>query len=739
MNTSEENIIIPLKHGFSFGKRLFRAVLISTTAFSFTACQHLNSKKSPKVLNTNKAETLADASLKNNVVRGPLTISQSEYEQQAAQNQNNIATAPPSVIGAVPSIAARSGGQLASSANGTAPRTKVKRIDAFVAPLPVPDFIDVVFGDMLKVPYITGPEVAQMTDIVQLRSSGEMRATDFQALVTKALEEYGVRIIPEDGAYKALQDSVLRARIPQFIKSRARPRTRQDLRPVVQFVEIRALNAGSVVGMLVEAFGSNSPKLRIKGNPAENYVTLSGLPENVDAAIAIIQEMDELNFADTQVRRFSPRYWSSKEMVESLSSALRTEGWQVSTTPGQARTITLLSVDYSNDVFVFAKTQTAHDRVRTWIQEFDRPVQGGDSEQIFVYQVQNVDATILAQTVNEVLGGGGSQALGTLRASTTESASTTRTVQPVNLGGKTTFTVDPIGNRLVFTGTANQNDKIISLLKQLDTPAPEVLIEVQIAEVTLTDNSSFGVDFFLDDLGNGDFSSTVQTGGLGRGSNGITVGFLTGNIDATLNAFASNRRVKVLSTPTLTARSGGSAEIQVGQDVPVITSQRAADNQTGTGPTDILQQIDYRETGVLMSIEPIVFSDNRIDLSISQEVSSAVSTANSTIASPTISNRTISTQLSLEDGQTAVLGGLIQENRIVDEQGVPILKDIPLIGQVFSVDGFTIERTELVVLITAYVLRGQSDRAQFVNYMSRRIDDLVTDESRLVTLLPKNF
>jgi len=204
-------------------------------------------------------------------------------------------------------------------------------------------------------------------------------------------------------------------------------------------------------------------------------------------------------------------------------------------------------------------------------------------------------------------------------------------------------------------------------LEQLDTPAPEVLIEVQIAEVTLTDETNFGVDFFIDDLGNNSVTATAATGGLGLGSSGLNVNILSGNVDAALNAFSSNRRVKLLSTPILVARSGGEAEIQVGQDIPIITAQRAANNQNGDGNTDILQSIDYRKIGNLLSIAPIVFSDDRIDLSITQEVSSTVDVSNSTISSPTISNRSLSTQLSLEDGQTAVLGGLISENYMLTE------------------------------------------------------------------------
>jgi len=291
----------------------------------------------------------------------------------------------------------------------------------------------------------------------------------------------------------------------------------------------------------------------------------------------------------------------------------------------------------------------------------------------------------------------------------------------------------------VFTGTSNDYSKLRALLEQLDTPAPEVLIEVQIAEVSLVNNTNLGVDFRLSDIGLGNVTATAETAGIGVGSSGLTIGLLGNDIDATLNAFASNRRVKILSTPVLTARSGSQAEIQVGQDIPVLSSQRASAIQDGIGQTDILQSIEYRKTGVLLSIEPIVFSDNRIDLKIAQEVSSELDTGNSDISSPTISNRSLSTQLSLEDGQTAVMGGLIQRSFTVDDTGVPFLKDIPLVGRLFSNEGLSEDNTELVVLITAYVLRGQADKDQFVQRLSRGVDGLMADESRLLTLQPRKF
>lgn len=690
--------------------------------------------------------TLEENSVGYGLARGQRTVPTPNYSGPTQQPSQSYTVSTPLDTGRVPQLTGGAENASVDAGSSRAPKTKIGTIEAYVTPLPLPQFIDIVFGEMLQVPFVIGKDVQVMKDVVQLRSSGRMKGTDFQTLVTEALKEYGVRVVPENGSYKIIQDKALRSRIPRFIKSRAKSRTRADLRPVIQFVEMRAVDANSMFTLLKQTFADKKDTIRIETNQQNNFLTLSGLPEDVDVALSIITDLDELEHAGSQVNKYTPKYWNVDEFASVVENALKVEGWAVTTNPILSRTIFLMPVAYSNDLFVFAKTPQAHERVTHWLRELDRPVQGGDTKQIFIYQVKNVAAEELAQIANQVLAGGSGSSFGGAGTGVPGSG---EGVQPQSDGGGgtgggltsslTRFTVDPSGNRIIFTGTSNDYSKLVSLLEQLDTPAPEVLIELQIAEVTLTNDSNYGVDFNITDIGLGNITGTASTAGFGLSANGLTVGLLGNDIEATLNAFASNRRVKILSTPILTARSGSEAELQVGQDIPVVSAQRAANNQNGIGATDILQNIDYRKTGVLVSIEPIVFSDNRIDLRISQEVSSAVDTANSTISSPTISNRSMTTQLSLEDGQTAVMGGLIQRSYTVDESGVPILKDIPFIGQAFSSDGLAQADTELVILITAYVLRGQNDKDQFVRRLSRGIDNSLADDGRIFTLLPRRF
>ena len=714
--------------------------LIIAMTVGIQACAH---QQKPSFEN----KTLKEKSLSSSVVLPDKASPTSSIAPSGVIQQNSYQIYD-SKIGRIP-ILSDSGFTTEDDIDRRAPKLPDTVIDIEVnAPVKLPHLIDIVFGrGGIAVPYVTGPKVVDRKDMISLNTSGEISAKDLFSLTQNALEKYGIKVVPQNGSYHIIEDATLRAEMPKFIRSRARVSMPNDLRPLIQFVELQAVDAGSMASFLRQAFGKNNKNLVISGNNVNNYISLTGLPVDVDAAVAIIRELDELRYAGTEIHRFSPKYWSAEELGAELERMLTIEGWSVTSRPGETRHVFIIPVAYSNDLFVFTKSATAARRVKDWFDEFDRPVEGGETEQIYVYQVKNVDAVILAEIANSVIDSSNDRNNSARpRSSLTES-----TDDPTaNIGSNSranddavvsygAFNVDPLGNRIIFSGTVTEYEKLNRLLETLDTPAPEVLIEVQIAEVTLTENSNVGIEWFIDDIGNEDVNLTAQTiGGLNQGSAGLTVNLLSGNVEAALNAFANNRNVKLLSTPILTARSGGSASIQVGTDVPIITAQRAANNQTGSGPTDILQNIEYRSTGVLLTMEPIVFSDDRIDLNITQEVSATLDTGGD-IASPTISNRSINTQLSLEDGATAVLGGLIQDNYIVDDTGIPLLKDIPYLGQLFSVDSVSLDRTELVVLITAYVLRGQDDKDRFVEALSRNIDQSISNEERLVTLKPKHF
>ena len=165
----------------------------------------------------------------------------------------------------------------------------------------------------------------------------------------------------------------------------------------------------------------------------------------------------------------------------------------------------------------------------------------------------------------------------------------------------------------------------------------------------------------------------------------------------------------IRSRPRLLVKSGETASIDVGNEVPVITRISDSDQQTG-GTTNILQEVSYRKTGVQLEIKPLVQANGLVDLEISQQLSEARPAADTSLAgSPTILNRQISTSLTLRDGGSLLMGGLISGNQSAGRTGVPVLGRLPGIGRLFRSDAVQEDRTELMVLVTPYVVADHEE------------------------------
>jgi general secretion pathway protein D len=269
--------------------------------------------------------------------------------------------------------------------------------------------------------------------------------------------------------------------------------------------------------------------------------------------------------------------------------------------------------------------------------------------------------------------------------------------------------VNPGTNTLIIQGNALEYQQWLGLLQELDRPARSVMISVTVAEVRLTESEQFGFEFLVREFVRHGYMLTYGTlGGLGVPTDtGLSAVLRTqsGDPRAVLNALASNNRVRVLSNPSIVARNGEAAAIQVGQEVPVITSQQSEAN-TNTGTGGILQTIQYRQVGVILRVKPVIHSGGRVDLEVQQEVSSATETRTGVTSSPTIATRKVETKLSVADGSTVLLGGLITRTSSNTDSGVPYVKDVPLLGSLFSNRSDSTDVTELVVMITPYVIEN---------------------------------
>ena len=263
---------------------------------------------------------------------------------------------------------------------------------------------------------------------------------------------------------------------------------------------------------------------------------------------------------------------------------------------------------------------------------------------------------------------------------------------------------------LLFRGTGKEWAEIRSVIEKLDRSVPSVLIEVLIAEVTLTDEEKTGFEFVLSGAlgGRGLTVGTLDALGISAGGLSFTLDS-AGSTRAVLNLFYKDDRVVIPSRPRLPVKSGESASIDVGNEIPVITRYSDSEQEVD-GTTNVLQEVSYRKTGVQLEIKPLVQANGLVDLEISQQLSEARPSADTSLAgSPTILNRQISTRLTLKDGGSLLMGGLISGSQSAGETGVPVLGRLPGIGRLFRTDAVQEDRTELMVMVTPYVIADHEE------------------------------
>jgi general secretion pathway protein D len=528
------------------------------------------------------------------------------------------------------------------------------------------------------------------------------------------------------------------------MSGRALPDVPVSHRPVFQLVELQSVRTSDVNQWLRTAFKTDA--LEIQDDLARNAVVLYGRPDIVAQAAAAIRVLDRPYMRGRASTRLEPAFVSADELARRLVDVLTAEGYGASLHTGQgtvqAAAVIVLPVASANTVLIFAADGEVLAHAVEWARSIDRPNPTAAGAGLFYYQVQNTRAEDIVATLNGVRTAPAGAATPTQPA-VTAGASPATPVAAVPgatgaLGVSGQLVLDAPRNALIFQGTAAEWSRLLPLVRQMDRAARQVMIEVTIAEVTLDNNQEFGVSWLTRGRATGNsglnrFNQTVTSGRIGGGSgddddasspfSGLTYLLdIAGEARAQLRAFAQDNRLTVLSTPRLMVKSGEEASIDVGTEVPTVTSQTASTQQTN-GNSNLLQSIQYRKTGIILNIEPIVYSDNRIDLKVRQEVSEALPLDSSDVVkSPSIFNRAVSTNLSLRDGSAILIGGLMSNRQNSGNGGIPLLKDVPIVGNLFKTQSRGRTRTELVLMIVPYIVESDAQATSLTRSISERFE-----------------
>ncbi len=351
-----------------------------------------------------------------------------------------------------------------------------------------------------------------------------------------------------------------------------------------------------------------------------------------------------------------------------------------------------------------------------------------EPRQLFILRLQHANATILASTLSALFGGslpspaGARQARETLsqqlRTLEEQSAQALQGVQtgaagqvtlvtaPGELEGEVQIVPDEVTNSLLVRATSADWEIIQEAILSLDLRPLQVVIEVVIAEVRRTGDLNVGVGFFASDVDEEGGEGTTGILPVVGSAEAFSLDVLrTGDVDvaATLLALSSDGNVRILSRPLIQAQNNQEARILVGSERPFIQS-----SFTGVTTGGVAQEVvQYRDVGTSLTILPTINEDGYVNLLLTQEVSSA--TAETQFGAPVISTREATTQLLARSGQTVVVGGLVDQQTEESRSGIPILKDIPVLGWLFGTTRETVTNAELFLFLTPYVITSDED------------------------------
>lgn len=299
--------------------------------------------------------------------------------------------------------------------------------------------------------------------------------------------------------------------------------------------------------------------------------------------------------------------------------------------------------------------------------------------------------------------------LGASSQATLAAAATSQQASAIDLEGDVRIVADDTTNSLLVHASRRAYRRIESAIRQMDIAPSQVLIEASIIEVSLTDKLQYGLQWYFNDSLGGRLSGSTGTGSLSRGTTSAlsrvlpgfnyTITDAAGSVRAVLSALASETGLKVVSSPSLLALDRQAAEIRVGNQQPILSST------TTTDGGNVTQAVTYKDTGVLLRVVPRINSNGLVTLDIAQEVTD-VGGIDTATGQRSFLQRSLQSRIAIPSGQTAVLGGLIRDNTSNNQSGLPGLSKIPGIGALFGATEKSIDRTELLVVLTPRVLEN---------------------------------
>ena len=557
-----------------------------------------------------------------------------------------------------------------------------------------------MLGETLGLNFTVAPGIRGR---ITMQTSAPLSRADLFDTFKRTLELSGFTIVDSDGVFTV----TLASSLPRRFRI---GRGRIGAGGGVYVIPLAHVSATEMVRILQPIVSSD---LNLSVNANRNILFASGSTGEIEAVLEAVNLFDIDVMAGKSFSRVELLTATPSQVARELETAFETG-------PGGSLegVMRFIPNDVLGSILIVSSNPDYAREAERFILEFEE-VAGQGTAVAVVYKLENRPATELEPLLNTLLsfgaatvdtGGGGS--LTPISATTTPTAesqngnASSEAVGTLDAGIVARIVADDRANTLIAYASPGQQRQIAKLVQRLDDVADQVLIEATIAEVTLNDDLRFGVRYFFE---KGDFSanfSALAAAGTASILPGFNAVFAGNNLSAAFDALATVTNINIVSTPSLLVLDNHEATLNVGDQVPVVT-------QSAVSVTDpdapIVNKVEQRDTGTILTITPRVSSSGRVILDIRQEVSDVVETETSGIDSPTIQERIITTTVAVDAGESIALGGLIREARNRTQDKVPLLGDVPVLGAIFRSTTDTDERTELLVIIRPSVIRNAAE------------------------------
>ncbi|CED70281.1 general secretion pathway protein D [Aliivibrio wodanis] len=571
-----------------------------------------------------------------------------------------------------------------------------KQLSVSVNEMSVTEFIHHIYGDLLELDYAISPKVEQMREKVVLRLQNTVTSNELYQLSGNLLKENGIAI--------ASKDNIL-----YFQKENKRDKANKAVGIGREAADIP--NAPGVLVQLVPYIYNSSGTIRriigqltnvkVSSLDEQKLLIIEGTREEIMRAMQIVNMLDVPSAKGRDIRYLTMVYTSPDEMINLLTEVLKNEG----VTVGGNGDIAIVPVTRQNAMIVYASSNKLGRRVVEWAKTLDKPEEGAKSR-FYIYRPKFSKAENIHEALSQFISGGTGGGLGgNAPTNGAEKEASGKSNNSIAQNDDFKIAVDSVQNSLLIQATPQQYHELLTLLEQLDQLPPQVALDVAIAEFDISDNFTAGISKLLIDSSKSNDKKAVASFEPFNGSFSLSGLWGVGELDFSL--IAEKAKARVLSRPYLVVQDGESASITAGKQVPVQTGSNTSDG----GNTTV--EIQYRSTGVSLNVTPTINADGLVSLIVSQSVSS--SEPGPADLNPIITDRSLNTAVLVGNGQTAILGGLIQNNEGTRGNSVPFFSDLPLIGDLFKTKADTFSRSELVIMITPKILKNTTDLDDFTN------------------------